>query len=25
VLTAFSVGIFVVALRLPLPIWPAFL
>jgi hypothetical protein len=25
VLTAFSVGIFAVALRLPLPIWPAFL
>jgi hypothetical protein len=23
VLTAFSVGIFVYALRLPLPIWPA--
>ena len=25
VLAAFSVGIFIVALRLPLPIWPAFL
>lgn len=25
VLAAFSVGIFVVALRLPLPVWPAFL